>query len=323
MKREKTKYINLLTDTGFKIAFGTQHQSEEILKGFLNALYSDTPGFEPIEKLWYESTEKSRKNMGGKTIIHDVTCQTCSGRKFILEMQRGRKDDFIFRSTYYTFRGITDQIDFTGKGTTKFKYLPVTAVYICDFNIKQVRPKLVSHFILKDEDTNEVLTYNVRSTYLQLPQFNKRWEDCTTYFDQWIFILKNMHKLKEFPTLTRKDEVFSRLEKVASYAALSEEDRIAYEADLKWASDFEEVVATAKREAAEEGRAEGIAEGRAEGIAEGRAEGIAEGRAEGIAEGMAQALWEVALRMWNNGNEIDQISQTTGLPVDELSKRFG
>lgn len=313
------KYIDPFTDTGFKIIFGRENQSEMVLAGFLNTLFENQPYFDRIVEVKYLNSERARDKERGKTIIHDVMCQTQNGHRFILEMQKGKKDDFLHRSTYYTCKGITDQINIASdqKGP-KFKYLPVTSVYVCQFNVNGVEKKLVSHFMFKDVDTNFVLNNGIRTAYIQLPEFNKKWEECENKFEQWIFILKHMSQFEEFPVATRKDEVFSRLERVASYAALSEEDRIAYEADLKWASEYEEEIATAKREAAEEGRAEG----RAEGIAEGRAEGIAEGRAEGLAEGELLQAWKTARIMHLKGRSLLEISEYTGLSEVELKSKF-
>ena len=241
------KYIDPFTDTGFKIIFGRENQSEEILAGFLNDLFAGQPGFEAVTKVKYINSERSRNKEKGKTIIHDVMCETASGHRFILEMQKGKKDDFIERSTYYTCRGVTDQINMGSVSASpfNFKYLPVTAVFMCDFDIKGMDPKMVCHYLFRESESHSVLTTGIRSAYIQLPRFNKEWEECEDNLERWIYILKNMYTLNKFPEATRKDEVFTRLEHVASYAQLDEEDRIAYEADLKWASEYEEEIATA------------------------------------------------------------------------------
>ena len=319
VSRNTSKYIDPFTDTGFKIIFGTEGQSEELLVAFLNELFRDQLYFDPIESLSYINSERARKGPEGKTIIHDVICNTAGGHRFILEMQRGRKDDFVSRSVYYTCRGITDQISIShDKRSTGYWYMPVTSVFLCDFRIRDLDNKLVSHFMLRDMETGTVLQAGLRMAYVQLTLFDKEWEECTTDFDKWIYLLKNMNKLKEFPKMTRKDEVFARLESVANYAALSYEDQVAYEADVRWASEYEEVLATARREAAEEGRAEGRAEGIAEGITEGRAQGITEGRAEGE---IAQA-WKTAEKMWKKGYSVKEIAEVNDLPLEEVKLKF-
>ena len=251
----------------------------------------------------YINAERVRKNKKGKTIIHDVMCKTVSGHRFIVEMQKGKKDDFLERSVYYTCRGVTDQISIsTGNLDSSFKYMPVASVFMCNFNIRQLEEKLVSHFMLRDTESGWTLNSGVRTVYVQLPRFEKEWEECDSNFDKWIYLLKNMYRLKEFPEVSRKDEVFSRLERVASYAELSDEEKIAYEADLRWAGEYDEELATAKREAAEEGRAEGLVEGRAEGI---------------LAE-----KWETARLLSEKGMDVGFISEVTGLKESELKAKL-
>lgn len=317
------KYIDPLTDTGFKLIFGKENQSEEILISFLNDLFEGQRGYEPISEIKYANNERIRENPKAKTIIHDVICQTLTGHKFILEMQKARKDDFLYRSTYYTYRGVTDQIKIASEsGSLKFRYLPVTSVFICDFDVKGLEKKLVSHFRFMDTETGYYLNEAASTAYIQLPNFSKSFEECSNDFDKWVYFLKNMYNLKEFPEVSRKDEVFARLERVANYSALTEDERIAYEADLRWASEYEEGLLTARREAIEEGREEGRAEGRKEGREEGRAEGRKEGIAEGRAEGREHEKWDIARNMAKLGADLNFISQATGIPKDLLTKEL-
>lgn len=318
----KDKYINPFTDTGFKIIFGKEGQSEEILIGFLNALFADKPLFEPITKVKYTNTERTRNTDRGKTIIHDVICETSSGHKFILEMQNTKHDDFLYRSTYYTCRGVTDQVNLIGKGKKTYRFNPVVSVFMCNFTMPGLEPKLVSHFMQMDTDTHHLLKTGVRMAYVQLPKFHKSWEECENKLEQWIFILKNMYTHQTFPKISRKDEVFQRLEQVSNYASLTAEEQEDYEADLVWMHDYEEGLETAKRDAAKEGRAEGRAEGIAEGRAEGIAEGRAEGKAEGLAEGRQEEKWELAKKFFDLGIDLATISQGTGITMEELKKKF-
>ena len=66
----------------------------------------------------------------------------------------------------------------------------------------------------------------------------------------------------------------------------------------------------------EEVREIGLAEGRAQGLAEGRAEGLAEGRAEGLAESSK----DIAAKMIKKGYDLKEISELTGLALDEIEK---
>ncbi len=69
-----------------------------------------------------------------------------------------------------------------------------------------------------------------------------------------------------------------------------------------------------------EGEAKGKAEGEAKGLAKGKAEGEAKGLAKGKAEGKAEGLAKVALRMLEEGMDIEVVCRTTGLKRGDLTK---
>ena len=56
------------------------------------------------------------------------------------------------------------------------------------------------------------------------------------------------------------------------------------------------------------------------GLAEGRAQGLAEGRAEGRAQGLAEGSKDIAAKMIKKGYDLKEISELTGLALDEIEK---
>lgn len=69
---------------------------------------------------------------------------------------------------------------------------------------------------------------------------------------------------------TQQHRIFKRLEAVTNYANLNEQQRHAYDEDLKIFRDFQNCMDFSKKQ----GKAEGIAEGEAKGRAEERAQSI-------------------------------------------------
>ena len=102
-----------------------------------------------------------------------------------------------------------------------------------------------------------------------------------------------MNKLKEISFKDRK-AIFSRLERIASQANLSKEERARLEEDWKDYNDLFNTVDYAKKE------------GKAEGLAEGKAEGRAEEKQEN------------ARKMKVLGLSNEMIHQVTGLSVEEI-----
>lgn len=62
------KYIDPFTDTGFKIIFGKEHVSNDILRCFLNVLFEGDPVLSNIKSVEYRPTEKTREWTQGKSI---------------------------------------------------------------------------------------------------------------------------------------------------------------------------------------------------------------------------------------------------------------
>lgn len=52
------KYIDPFTDTGFKIIFGKEHVSNDILRSFLNVLFEGDPVLSDIKRVEYRPNEK-------------------------------------------------------------------------------------------------------------------------------------------------------------------------------------------------------------------------------------------------------------------------
>ena len=56
------------------------------------------------------------------------------------------------------------------------------------------------------------------------------------------------------------------------------------------------------------------------GLAEGRAQGLAQGLAQGRAEGLAESSKDIAAKMIKKGYDLKEISELTGLALDEIEK---
>ena len=116
----------------------------------------------------------------------------------------------------------------------------------------------------------------------------------------WIYIIKNMEKLKEMPFVD-KNPVFRMLAEIGDLRKLTPEERELYDEDIKVMRDL---YATQKWE--EEKRME---------IEKGRAEGREQGRAEGRAEGKL----EIAKNLLAMGIPMDKVVQASGLTEEQIS----
>ena len=105
--------------------------------------------------------------------------------------------------------------------------------------------------IFGDKHMGKVFNNKFRQIYIELPRFMKPEADCDNFLEYWIYNLVNMDKLKEI-SFKDKKAIFDRLERIASQANLSKDERARLDEDWKNYNDFFNTMDYAK----EEGRAE-------------------------------------------------------------------
>ena len=278
-----SKYIDLLSDFGFKKVFGKENCSEEFLIDFLNAIFRDDPMHNDIVTVKYKNVEKSPEHTDDKSIRYDLYCETNTGHRFIVEMQKRNKYNFKDRVTYYLAREIVEQgIRAKDRTEWNYEYLPIVGVFITNFFVDGIDRDLLVRGKMLNPDTGNVVLEKMSCVFLQLAAFNKSAEECETGFEKWAYVLKNMEKLHEMPFKTYKNHIFERLGELSKVSNLSERERNQYNDYLKWARDYNAELRYERGEGEARGRAEGFAEGEARGRAEAMAEVERKLRAAGI-----------------------------------------
>ena len=82
------KYINLLTDFGFKRVFGTE-PNKNLLIDFLNTLL---PLNHQIANLSFKNNENLGNNYLDRKAVFDIYYQAESGERFIVEIQKTKQN---------------------------------------------------------------------------------------------------------------------------------------------------------------------------------------------------------------------------------------
>lgn len=291
MQNNSPKYLNPFTDFGFKNLFGKEY-SKDVLIDFLNDLYADLPGMKKIVDITYTDKEMSRLTEDGKTVIYDIRCKTEDNHHFIVEMQVNSQSTFLSRAIYYLCRAISEQGE-TGE-KWRYDFQPVYGVYFTDFKLNGLEPKVKVHSKLCDLESAKPISDKVCLSFIQLPFFKKNIDECTTGFDQWIYVLKHLSYMNVMP-FTEEKEIFKKVADISDLNRLTPEQRREYDVALKTYRDYNATISTA--------------------IENGRAEGIELGKAEGIELGKA----DVARNLKALGMSSAQISQVTGLSEDVIA----
>jgi len=289
MKHETYRYINPLTDFGFKKLFG-EEANKEFLLSFLNALLEEEQG--KIVELQYQNTEQLGIAANERSSIFDLYCTNEASEHFIVELQRASQKYFIDRTIFYSSFLIQKQ----GKRDKNWNY-ELKAVYtIAIINFKmdkslQNKDKYLYRVKLTDIETHEILYPKLAFIYLELPKFKKKAVELQTPIDKWLYVFRNLETLQEIPEKL-KENIFMKFIEQSLIEHLPKIDRKNYQASLKRYRDSYSVLETAVSKGFEKGKVEGIAE-------------------RNIA---------VVIAAHNKGFSISIISELTGLTEDEITK---
>lgn len=281
MSTLKDKYINPLTDFGFKKLFGTE-PNKILLIDFLNQIL---PERHRIKDLSYSRNEHLGLNELDRKAIFDLYCVGESGERFIVEMQKAKQNFFKDRSVYYASFPIQEQ---AGKGEWDYRLEPVYSVGILDFvfDDHKTDQELLHTVELKNQRC-EIFYDKLKFIYIELPKFKKQEDELETQFDKWLYVFRHLSNLQDRP-LKLQDRIFQKLFEAAEIAKFSPEERDAYEDSLKYYRDLKNVVDTS--------------------------------REEGILEGIEKRNVEIAQKMKKKGRSNSEISELTGLNDDEISE---
>lgn len=230
----KDRYINPLTDFGFKKLFG-EEPNKDLLMDFLNQLL---PEKHQIETLNYTKNEHLGSSPLDRKAIFDLYCESANGDKFIVEIQKAKQNYFKDRSVYYSTFPIQEQAK---RGDWNFKLAAVYTVGILDFVFEESKrdTNLVHHVQLKDQQ-NKVFYEKLTYIYIELPKFDKKETELVTQFDKWLFVLKHLAQLQSRPTALQ-EKIFEKLFRAAEVAKFTPKERQHYQDSLKYYRDIKNI----------------------------------------------------------------------------------
>lgn len=325
------EFINPRVDWAFKRIFGSE-DTKECLITFLNGLFK---GEFVIKDVRFVNTEQIRHRDDERGVVFDVKCITEDGRHIIVEMQKKEQKFFVDRAIFYTSKAIVEQG--VRSSEWNFHLAPVYTVCFMDFKAQvglphQFRTDIGLGLLEEAKSQPAEKSYKLSSlkygfekmrlVFLQLPFFEKRnATDCEDdLFECWIYIIKNMEKLKEMP-FVKKYPVFRMLAEIGDLRKLTPQERELYDEDIKvmrdlyairlWEEEQKQMAKEKARKDAEKARKEGMEEGIKEGIKEGIQKGIEKGE-------LSKSLG-IAKSMLLDGMSIPQVVKYTGLTLEQIN----
>jgi len=236
----KGRYINPLTDFGFKRIFG----NSLILKDFLNNVLELD---DKIVGLRYQNVEQKGRTKTDRSAVFDLQCTTSKGEYIIIEMQNIPQLFFFDRAVYYITFPIQRQAK---KGKWDYKLKPVYMVCLLNHKIDdaeednaenddvtesaEVKPRQYhSKVQLVNVKTNRVVYKKLALVFIELSEFDKTEEQLETDYDWWLYILKNITQLQNMPDKVKRNKVFKALFEEAHIANMTPEELDKYDVSLK------------------------------------------------------------------------------------------
>ena len=169
-----------------------------------------------------------------------------------------------------------------------FRLDAVYGVFFMNFVMDKDMPATIrTDVVLSDRATGKLFNDKFRQIFIELPNFNKEEDECNTDFERWIYILKHMDTLDRMPFKARK-AVFERLEKLASKANMTQEERARYEEEWKVYNDYFNTLDFAEQK--------------------------------GLQKGLQKGKEETARNLKELGVADDIIIKSTGLSKEEIEK---
>jgi len=231
-----TKYINLLTDFGFKRIFADE-SNKDLLIHFLNSIMR-FQGIK-IKDITYKNTEFVGEYEQDKKIILDLYCISEKGEHFIIEVQRGEQEFFKKRLLFYASRLIQEQGIKGEKWNYNFK--GVYSIALLDFDMTEENEEILNTYRILNEKTHKPFLHDFGIIIINLNRFKKQENELKSNFEKWLYVLKNLDKLKEIP-LKLRQRLFVRIFDLAEYRALNKEQQKAYMESLKKYNDWQNVL---------------------------------------------------------------------------------
>ena len=298
------KYFNPYTDFGFKKLFG-EEGSKDLLIDFLNQLL---PLHHQIQQLTFKNTENLSDTISERKAIFDIYCESRTGDKFIVEMQKAKIKYFKDRALFYSTFPIREQSE---KGDWSFQLLPIYFIAILDFEYDEnttsnAIPKFRRDVCLKDQD-GDVFFDKLNFKFLQMPLFNKQEDELVTHFDKWLYFLKNLESFNHIPAILN-EPIFQRGFEIAEISHLNIEQYEQYKKSLVQYLEVKNVFDTA------------FEEGEKVGIEKGIEQGIEKGLEQGIEQGIEKGIEKVAKALKEQNVAIEIIVESTGLSYEAIQR---
>ena len=286
--------IKKLNDFFIRYFFGLKGD-EDLLLSFINAIMIDS-NFATFKSVEIINPFNLSEKANNKESIVDLKAITEDGIIVIIEIQTYSTKNFFERTLYYWSKNYSNILK---KGEDYPELKPVISINLIDDILFDKNDKRMhTCYLLKEKNTNEILTDHIQLHYVEIPKFDEK-ADIKRELKNWILFLKS-NKEEDMSQLLKEDTIFEKAMKKYNYFTDNE--------DLLNEYDKREAYLVYQHSLMRDFKEEGFDEGKLEGIKEGKLEGIKENS------------YAIAKSLKSSGLDNQFISEHTGLSIEEVEK---
>ena len=281
----KTKDINVLNDYFMRYMFAKEGH-EGILKNLINSVRLDY-NQEPFEEVKVLNTFNLKETINDKQSIVDVRAVTKTGETVLIEIQRIGNQSFVYRSLYYWSKAYVANL----RNNEKYNDLKqVIIINILDFNLLKDINKEHSCYVIKELETNHILTNHLEMHFLELPKYLSNESKLIDELYAWFYFLTTKEKMEDImEMLVKKNpimkEVYDEYNKFVNTKDL-------FDNYAEYEKNYFDILALNEERI--------------------------KGREEGIKEGEIKKARTIALNLKNMNMCNEDISRITGLSIEEI-----
>ena len=252
------KYVDILSNGGFKAVFGDRN-NKRVIMDILNTLLPEHRQLEDIELV---QTEYRGHTEDSKEYRYDFMCRDINGVSFIVEAQKYHDDNWFKRCVSYTSRIYDMQNQIGQDYVAKPVYLiGLMGVEIEHPEMELWKDKYVSEYTFREKETQELLDETIFIIFAEVARFNKQMDECGTDLEKMLYLLKNSGEILQ-PSGWMASEKYTRIMTACEIGKFSKMKRLQYIKDMMAERSRVSEMNTAIRRGRDEGRAEGRAEER-------------------------------------------------------------
>jgi len=291
--------ISPRVDIAFKKIFGVE-ENKDLLISLINSIVGKEDQVVEVTLLNPYNAKNFRQD---KLSILDVKAKGADDKRYNIEIQISDEADYDKRALYYWAKLYTEQLKVAEDYSTLSKAI---GIHILNFTSIPDVDKYHNVFHIAEKDTGMLYFKDLELHTIELKKFSKdshaELVDIVAMvknsLDMWVAFLTRHDLLnKEHLPLELDDPAIKKALDVLNVMNFAPEEREAYEDHLKWLRI----------------EANTLKKSEARGFAQGEQIGIAKGREE-----ERQKLLEAARRMISRGMGIEEVSELTGLTIEEI-----